>query len=46
VAEWTVRVDPSSGHEAASETVALDVVVTLGQRAMEQSLQISPVDDP
>lgn len=45
VAQWSVRVDPPSGHEMASETVSLDVVVTLGQRAMEQSLQVSPVDE-
>lgn len=43
-AQWSVRVDPPSGYETASEPVTLDVVVTLGQRAMEQSVVVDPVD--
>ncbi|WP_339763379.1 protein-disulfide reductase DsbD domain-containing protein [uncultured Hoeflea sp.] len=40
VAEWTVAVEPPSGMDAASDTVALDLVVTLGQRAIEQSVSV------
>lgn len=44
VAEWTVRVGPPPGFGAASEYVALDMVVTLGQRAIEQRVMVSPGD--
>ncbi|WP_417412147.1 protein-disulfide reductase DsbD domain-containing protein [Hoeflea sp.] len=40
VAEWTVSVEPPSGTDAASVDVALDLVVTLGQRAMEQTVSV------
>lgn len=40
VAEWTVSVEPPSGLDAASADVALDLVVTLGQRAMQQTVSV------
>lgn len=40
LAEWTVRVEPPSGVDADSVAVPLDIVVTLGQRAIEQSVSV------
>jgi len=46
MAEWSVRVEPPSGMDAASKAVPLDIVVTLGQRAIAQSVSVdrAPVD--
>ncbi len=40
VAEWTVRVEPASKLDAESDAVPLDLVVTLGQRSIEQSVLV------
>ena len=40
LAEWTVRVEPPSGIDADSDAVPLNLVVTLGQRAIEQSVSV------
>jgi len=40
LAEWTVGVEPPSGVDAGSNAVALDLVVTLGQRAIEQRVSV------
>ncbi len=41
VAEWSVRVETPSGMVADGGAVPLDIVVTLGQRAVEQSVSVS-----
>ncbi|MEM5493773.1 protein-disulfide reductase DsbD domain-containing protein [Hoeflea sp. AS16] len=41
-AEWTVRVDPPSGMAEDSDALPLDIVVTLGQRAIGQSISADP----
>ncbi|WP_179759048.1 protein-disulfide reductase DsbD domain-containing protein [Hoeflea halophila] len=45
VAEWTVRVDPPAGFGKNSEKMDLDVVITLGQRAIEQRVTVNPGAD-
>lgn len=40
VARWTVQVETSSDLDAESDAVPLDLVVTLGQRSIEQSVLV------
>jgi DsbC/DsbD-like thiol-disulfide interchange protein len=40
LAEWSVRVETPSGMAAAKDTVPLDIVVTLGPRAIRQSVSV------
>jgi len=40
LAEWTVGFEPPSGMDADSNPVILDLVVTLGQRAIEQTVAV------
>jgi DsbC/DsbD-like thiol-disulfide interchange protein len=40
LAEWTVGVEPPSGMDTDSDAVPLDLVVTLGQRAIEQRVSV------
>lgn len=41
LAEWSVRVEQPSGAKADSDPLPLDIVVTLGQRAIAQSISVS-----
>ena len=41
--EWSVRVEPPSG-QADTKAVPLDIVVTLGQRAIAQTVSVSRAD--
>lgn len=41
-AEWTVRIEPPSNRPAGAADVQLDIVVTLGQRALGQSVTATP----
>lgn len=41
LAEWSVRVDQSSEAAVESGTVPLDIVVTLGQRAISQTVSVN-----
>jgi DsbC/DsbD-like thiol-disulfide interchange protein len=43
--EWSMRVEPPSGMDRASEQVPLEIVVTLGQRAIGQSLVVTPAPE-
>ncbi|MEM5473701.1 protein-disulfide reductase DsbD domain-containing protein [Hoeflea sp. AS60] len=43
LAEWSVRVETPSGMVTEGDAVPLDIVVTLGQRAVEQSVSVSLV---
>ena len=45
VAEWTVRVEPASGMATDNDAVPLDIVVTLGQRAIEQNVSVKVTAD-
>ena len=45
VAEWTVRVEPASGMAADANAVPLDIVVTLGPRAIGQSVSVNVTAD-
>ena len=41
-AEWTVRVEPPSNRPSDEAMVPLDIVLTLGQRALGQSVAATP----
>ena len=41
LAEWSVRVERPSGADADTDPLPLDIVVTLGQRAIAQTVSVS-----